>query len=360
MNSGRGTGRFLGCAAVLLALAHPAFSQFSLSPQSLPDGIVNNSYSAEVSINNASETFWTWTISGMLPPGVNLMPGANDQPFADLTGVPTAVGVYSFTLTATEVISGAPVTVSQAYTIRVVGQLSVTTNSLAQGIVGEQYNQQLAASGGVPPYTWTLGTYMQSGVYQQPQIRRPRRGARPATAPSSVLPPGLTLSSSGQISGSPAQAGSYTFDVTVNDSSTSDEQFSGATFTITVNAPSPLVIETASPLPNGTVGKAYSIPLRAQGGEIPYAWTVASGTVPPGLQVGSSGSANWNTHTGGKLHLHAVGERLERPDSDQAPSRWQLAAGSPSLPRRCRQVRLEFFIRRKSTSPLPPGPIRSA
>jgi len=282
--------RFLGGAAMLLTLAHPAFSQFSLTSPPLPDSIVNDSYSYQVNVNNAASTLWTWSVTGTLPPGVNLVPGANDQPFATLTGTPTVIGAYSFTLIATEVAAPSLVTVTQGYTIRVVGPLAVTTSSLAQGTMSEQYNQQLQASGGVPPYVWTLGTYMQSGVYPQPSIRRPRGRARPASAPNSTLPPGLGLSSSGQITGTPTQIGTYTFDVTVNDSSTSDQQFTGATFTIVVNPPSPLAIETPSPLPNGTVGKAYSIPLRAQGGQTPYVWTVSTGNVPPGLQVGSSGS----------------------------------------------------------------------
>ena len=317
MNGAGGKARFLGGAALLLALAHPAFSQFSLSPPPLADGIVNQSYFAGVVVNNAGTTLWTWTISaGAPPPGVNLVPGANNQPFADLTGTPTATGVYGFTLTATENIFTAVVTVSQAYTIRVAGQLVVTTSSLAEGTMGLEYSQQLQATGGVPPYTWTLGTYMQSGSHQQPEVRLPRRGARPAATSTGVLPPGLTLSSSGQITGIPTQIGTYIFDVTVNDSSTSDEQFNGATFTIVVNAPSPLAITTPSSLPNGTVGVSYSIPLRAQGGEVPYVWTIASGTVPPGLQVGSGGSLTGTpTQAGNYSFTLTVTDALGQTDS---------------------------------------------
>ena len=291
MNCARGTLRFLGCAAVLVALAHPAFAQFSLAPTSLPDVIVNQAYFAGLSINNAGATFWTWTISaGALPPGVGLVPGPNAAPSADLTGTATAVGVYTFTVLATENIFTAVVTVSQTYSIRVAGVLTVTPSALAAGTVGMQYTQQLQATGGIAPYTWSLGTFSGGGSHQEPAGRSVRGRAKPAATASGSLPPGLTLSSSGQITGMPTQIGSFTFDVTVNDSSSTAPQATGATFTIDVNGASPLLITTISPLPNGTVGIPYSIPLRAQGGEIPYIWALTSGTLPPGLQVGSGGS----------------------------------------------------------------------
>jgi len=292
VNGRRGTPRFLRCAAVLVALAHPAFSQLSISPASLPGDIVNQSYFVGLSINNAGATQWSWTISaGALPPGIGLVPGPNAAPSASLTGTPTAVGVYSFTVMATENIFTAVVTVSQSYTIQVAGVLAVTTSGLAQGTVGKQYSQQLQATGGVPPYTWSLGTFDMSGSHPVPAARFRRGQTKPEAAPiSGGLPPGLSLSSSGQITGTPTQIGSYTFNVIVSDSSSSAPQSTGATFTIDVTGVSPLLISTTSPLANGTVGVPYSIPLRAQGGEIPYIWSVTSGTLPPGLQVGSGGS----------------------------------------------------------------------
>jgi large repetitive protein len=293
VNRARGTLRFLGRAAVLVALVHPAFSQqLSISPTSLPDGIINQPYVdfGGISINNAGATTWTWAISkGALPPGVGLVPGPNAQPFADFTGTPTAVGSYSFTVQATENFAPALVTVTHPYTIQIAGKLTVTTSTLAQGTVGTQYMQQLQATGGIPPYTWLPATFSSAGSHQQPAARSGRGRARPAATTSGSLPPGLILSSSGQITGMPTQVGSYTFDVTVSDSSSTASQSTGGTFTITVATPNPLAITTPS-LPGGTVGTPYSIPLRAQGGEIPYVWTITSGTLPPGLQVGSGGS----------------------------------------------------------------------
>ena len=62
----------------------------------------------------------------------------------------------------------------------------------------------------------------------------------------------------------------------------SDQQFT------TSNAPAPLAI-TTSTLQNGNVGLAYSQTLAATGGTAPYNWTIAAGTLPPGLSLNYSG-----------------------------------------------------------------------
>jgi hypothetical protein len=48
-------------------------------------------------------------------------------------------------------------------------------------------------------------------------------------------------------------------------------------------------IATASPLPSGTAGLAYSATLAASGGTAPYAWTATSGALPTGLTLTSAG-----------------------------------------------------------------------
>ena len=65
--------------------------------------------------------------------------------------------------------------------------LVITTTSVAAGTVGAAYSQALAATGGTPPYSWTVAT--------------------------GSLPAGLTLSSAGVLSGTPAGEGSATFTV---------------------------------------------------------------------------------------------------------------------------------------------------
>jgi subtilisin family serine protease len=70
------------------------------------------------------------------------------------------------------------------------GNPAVTNPGLQNGTVGTPASLQLAASGGTPPYSWS----------------------------ATGLPPGLSISGSGLISGTPTTAGSYTVTVTVTDS----------------------------------------------------------------------------------------------------------------------------------------------
>src|SRR5512140_1996463 len=55
------------------------------------------------------------------------------------------------------------------------------------------------------------------------------------------------------------------------------------------DSPSGPVIDTASPLPSGTVGTAYIQTFAASGGTAPYSWSVTSGTLPAGLTLSAAG-----------------------------------------------------------------------
>jgi hypothetical protein len=70
--------------------------------------------------------------------------------------------------------------------------LAISPERLPDAIEGRLYYQRLEARGGEPPYRWTF------------------RGS---------LPAGMTLDSSGLLSGIPRQAGEFTFSVTVTDAS---------------------------------------------------------------------------------------------------------------------------------------------
>ncbi len=62
-------------------------------------------------------------------------------------------------------------------------------------------------------------------------------------------------------------------------------------------APIVLSIVTPSPLPQGTVGSAYSQTLGASGGAPPYAWSVTSGSLPIGLSLAGATGALSGTPT---------------------------------------------------------------
>ncbi len=282
-------------ALVMLALAAPVYCQLTIFPAPpLPDGNIGTSYAIEVFTNGNGPT--TWSISsGGLPPGLTLTPGGSN--FAEIAGTPSVVGNFNFTVRAVDngIPSAAPLVATQSYSIRISGALQITTTTLVQGTVGNNYAAALSATGGVPPYTWTLGFgnfNSPNAAPSSPAAMRARARAgrtRPAALPGG-LPPGVSLSSSGQLSGTPTLAGNYTFQVTVSDSSSTDTQYAYGSFTILVNPSVPLAITNVSPLPGGMVGTNYSLGLFAHGGNSPYQWAVTGGSLPPGITLASNGS----------------------------------------------------------------------
>jgi hypothetical protein len=116
-------------------------------------------------------------------------------------------------------------------------------------------------------------------------------GTAPYSFVPAGLPPGLTFTTlntfSGSLSGTPTQAGVGTFALQVIDS---QNQITQLSYTLTVNNVGGGAI-TISPatLPAGTNGTLYSQNLSAGSGTPPFTWG-GSGTLPPGIQLGSSTS----------------------------------------------------------------------
>ena len=103
----------------------------------------------------------------------------------------------------------------------------ITTTVLPDGKIGEEYNQQLTATGVPAIFTWTLKT-------------------------AYTLPSGLTLSSAGLISGTPANGGTFNFTVIATNAAGDNEK------TLTMFIPTPTVEVTATGLDNLKVGVRVS------------------------------------------------------------------------------------------------------
>ena len=139
--------------------------------------------------------------------------------------------------------------------------LLVISFALPSGTPQSAYSTTLAATGGTAPYVWSV-----------------TKGS---------LPVGLTISSSGVISGTPTQAGASPFTVQVTDSS-SPTATASANLSITVDAAAQSPSVTTTSLANATTGTAYSTTLQATGGTTPYNWIVSAGTLPAGLTLAAS------------------------------------------------------------------------
>ncbi len=91
--------------------------------------------------------------------------------------------------------------------------LEITSLSLPTALTGSAYATSLSASGGTTPYTWTIA--------------------------SGSLPPGLSLSPNGKITGTPSDAGSFTFTVRATDASSLTAQRASTVLSFQVSPSSP-------------------------------------------------------------------------------------------------------------------------
>ena len=145
--------------------------------------------------------------------------------------------------------------------------LVVTTTSLPPTSVGAAYSARLAAYAGTPPYSWQII--------------------------SGSLPPGLSLSSGGSISGTASAQGSFSFQAQATDATTPTPQTASAQLSILVGPPTLTVSSTV--LPEAYVGVDYSAVLTAAGGTAPYSWTLVSGSLPSGMTLSAAGAISGYT-----------------------------------------------------------------
>ena len=134
---------------------------------------------------------YTWQLrSGNTPGGLTLDPSSGT-----ISGTPTAAGSFTFQV---KVSDSQQASATGSFTIRITpAALVITTSSLPAGTVGTAYTATtLAATGGTPPYTWSVA--------------------------SGALPSGLSLSSAGVVSGTPTASGTFSVTLKVTDSAQVD------------------------------------------------------------------------------------------------------------------------------------------
>jgi uncharacterized protein YhjY with autotransporter beta-barrel domain len=137
--------------------------------------------------------------------------------------------------------------------------ITVNPASLPALSAGTPFSQTLTSTGGLAPYTYAL----QSGT----------------------LPPGLTLSSGGVISGTPTQRGGYGFTVRSTDATTPTAQFTDKGYSGTVN-PAPLSITPTSA--TAIQSAPFSQTLTVNGGVAPHSCQLETGTFPAGISVSTA------------------------------------------------------------------------
>jgi hypothetical protein len=144
--------------------------------------------------------------------------------------------------------------------------VTIATSELPDATAGIRYTQGLSLSSGRPPFTWALA--------------------------GGSLPPGLSLSSGGLISGTPTLAGVFNFTVRATGAR---RQSNTKSLTLLVK-----LQLSPSKLPNGVAGTAYNVRLAVvAGGTPPYTWEIEGGLLPDGLTLSPNGVLSGTPTRGG-------------------------------------------------------------
>jgi large repetitive protein len=241
------------------------------------NGIVNTVFSRQLRAVGGTPPY-TWSMNGAPP-----APGLTLSSAGLISGTPTASGLTERTYRVTDTtnqstpkvltiaIEDAASSVSGAGIASITAGIqtspTITPLTLPNGTVNVAYPTiQLEATGGIPPYTWSVSPALPNGLF------------------FNVLGPGI-------LSGTPliASHGTTTYTVTVMDSSAPTGEVSKLTRDLTVNGT--LTIDAGSPsglpLPAGTVGQPYHALLSASGATGPgtYTWSIVGNLTPAsGLQ----------------------------------------------------------------------------
>jgi hypothetical protein len=245
---------------------NPTELDYPQASTALPDATAGELYLLFTLIPDGGTPPYTWAVASgsTLPPGISLLTGAalptTSVPGATaLGGYPTTAGPYSFTLTATD-STGA--TVTRTFTLNVTPIFAPA--SPPNAIEGTPYSFQLAPIGGTAPYTFSLS---------------------PVSLTQAMLPPGLSMSATGLISGTASSTGLYRFNLNVQDNAghTLTKQFTlFSTFGSGLYISGP----TTAPLAAGAIDfqsvQVFSI---SSGSPAALTWSVTAGTLPPGLSL---------------------------------------------------------------------------
>lgn len=220
----------------------------------MPTGtvLINTAYSFNLTASGYPAPSFTLT-SGSLPPGISLASTGL------LSGTPTQAGIYTSTVTASNGVNPAA-TLTFSINVQHLPSAPVITN-------------------GPPPATGTVSflygfTYAVTG-YPAPTF----------SVSSGSLPPGLTLSSAGVLSGTPTQAGTYTGTIDAGNGVGSDAT---QNFSIVIQQAIASAITNGPPPAITTAGNSYNFTYTSSGYPAP-SFTVTSGALPPGLTLTSAG-----------------------------------------------------------------------
>ncbi|MFL5345136.1 MAG: putative Ig domain-containing protein [Hyalangium sp.] len=219
---------------------------------SLPAGNVGSAYSQIITTSGGRAPITASLENGTLPPGLSFSG-------TTLSGTPTTAGHFTFGIKVTDA-NGITASLATAMDIFGYPPPSIVTTGYKDGYAGDPYSAPSAASGGKGALTWSLA--------------------------SGALPDGLAINATtGQLTGTPTQTGTFSFTVRVSD--TNNQEATQPLQVVIYTLPT---LTSASPLPSAYAGQPYTANLTATGGKGTLTFSPASGALPQGLSLSASGA----------------------------------------------------------------------
>jgi hypothetical protein len=222
------------------------YSALQITSTALPEAAAGSSYFYNLQASGGKVSYF-WSATG-LPTGLNIASSGN------IAGAPAVFGDFSVNITLIDSFIPAN-TRNTVLSLHVYPQLQITTSALPEGVVGKTYTASAGATGGKP-------TYFFSAI---------------------GLPIGLSMDTSGLITGNPGVAGDFSVTVTVIDSLATPGTKS---VSMNLHIYGALQITTTS-LAEGLKGAIYFTNVTAIGGKLSYAWSATG--LPTGLSMAPTG-----------------------------------------------------------------------
>jgi hypothetical protein len=127
------------------------------TPAALPPGTVGTSYTRFLNAAGGTQSLYTWTTQGTLPPGLTAQnaPGCPTTCGLQVSGTPTQAGTFNFIVQVRDSLGN---TAQQSFSLIINSGIppQITTTTLTLGTIGQAYNFTFTASGGAGGYRWSF------------------------------------------------------------------------------------------------------------------------------------------------------------------------------------------------------------
>jgi large repetitive protein len=240
-----------------------------------PTGQVGQPFSLQLRALAGCDLYRWEIVNGSLPPGLSLSTNglvsgtptsaAQTEPWMVVHDLTPSEGGYPW--------CGGDNKSERQFVFSVAPGLRIQNQSVPGGTIGQAYSVTFTA----------LAVTSTSPLQGSP-------AAATWSVQSGSLPPGVSLTAQGQLSGTPTAEGTYQFVVRAQGGGVSDTE----TETLIVRQP----VVVSSPFTRGAaankseVGVPFSAAQTATGGNGAFTWSLASGSFPAGLELAPDGSVS--------------------------------------------------------------------